>query len=102
MKLSAPKFSIRDLFLLVAFISIALGAGVGIFGIAEARSPNYPLRDYFRPLVFSAPYWIPCVFAAYALGRRKLSWGTFIVFGCVEAVSTFVTYQILYDGWLKN
>ena len=83
------QFTTHAIFKLVAFVAIAL-AGMAtstrfLWGGGEDR--GFVIRwvaDYSTKV---APYWIPLIFAAYVLGRRKISVPLLIAFAMAECVA---------------
>jgi len=53
---------------------------------------------FLRYATYSAFVWIPFVFAAYALGRRRVSIWFFLAFTAAEAIAVLLAIWI-YNGW---
>ena len=79
------QFSTSTLLLGMACIAIALGGGIAGWRIGVADDPNATIPHLFGAVVFMSPWWVPIAFAAYVLGRGRLTARTVVAFAVVEA-----------------
>jgi hypothetical protein len=85
-----PKFSTSSLFLIFAFLAVAF-AGVTFAGIefGDINPKWVPIN-----LAAFSPIWVPFAFAAYAIGRRKLTWPFIAAFAAAEAQAFALLHYI--------
>jgi hypothetical protein len=79
------QFRTSALLLTVAFVSIALGGGLADWRLYRAQYPQEPAWGLAVALVYTSPYWMPLICAAYALGRGKLTARAVMAFAALEA-----------------
>jgi len=80
------RFRLRTLLIAVAFVSICLGGVVWRWNLDHGN-----LNWFYRTsrIVSISPYWIPVVFGAYAMGRRKMTVPFICAFAVVEAAAVW-------------
>jgi hypothetical protein len=77
------RFSIRDLLWLTAFVAITCGGAIGALRLIHGN----PWRFLPPALMAYSPFFVPFVFAAYAIGRRRLSPWAILAFAAAEALA---------------
>ena len=92
------QFGTSAILLCTAFVAISLGSGLSVWKSAIGVHPGYAVTDVTKALLLLSPYWLPSVFAAYALGRRELSWRLVILFALAEVA--VVAVAIIRNAWL--
>ncbi len=85
-----PQFSIKTILLATAAVAITFA---GVSGYISLWSPFFT-AGYLPWNVFKCftPLYVPIVFAAFALGRKKLSVAMIIAFAVAQAVSLAILY----------
>ena len=79
------------MFLAITFVGITLGALVAWQGIINQF--NFPsLVTYVMNVGFNGPYYFPLVFAAYALGKKRLTMWIVVCFGICQLASVVWLY----------
>ena len=78
---------------MIAFLAIGLG-GI-LTQLHEYGTQYWLIHSALDPVVTSAPFWIPFLFAAYIFGRQELSGLVLAVFLIAEAVSIGAMYYWL-------
>jgi len=69
----------------------------------EAPTDILQLMEMFlRYAAYSAFIWVPLVFAAYALGRRRLSLWFFLTLTAAEAIAVLLAIWIYHGWWLTS
>lgn len=96
------QFSTKTLLLATTWVAIALFGVLAQVSIYESmhqgpliHQTRHPDRyDLFRAAFYSAkgysPFWIPILFATYALGRRRISLPATIAFAACESIAIIV------------
>ena len=86
-----PKFSTSSLFLIFAFLAVAF-AGLAFAGIefGDINPKWVPIN-----LAAFSPFWVPFAFAAYAIGRRKLTWPFIAAFAAANQAFALLHYIYL-------
>jgi len=79
-----------SLLLLIAFIAITLSA---IFGWAKVAD-DHRGGDLTKWIVFTSPFYVPAIFAAYALGRKSLTVSLIISFALAEVGAICIAYWV--------
>jgi hypothetical protein len=74
------QFGLSTLLLVVVFFSVWAGALVALW------KPIRPAESV-QMLIFLGPYWVPLVFAAFAVGRKSLTVWMVLAFSLSEAAS---------------
>ena len=87
-----PTFTIRDLLLAVTFVAITIGGWREVWNWTGI----YTMSTTGTVAILSA-YWLPFVFLAYVLGRRKLEWQTVGAYLLAEVVA--IIYAAWEQGW---
>src|SRR5437870_1699972 len=80
-----PQYSVKTILLATAAVAITC---VGLLGYRQICYGTF--TEFFQiteMLRFGAPLYVPVVFAAFALGRKKLSVSMVIAFAFAEAVA---------------
>jgi hypothetical protein len=89
-----PPFSTSTLLLLTAFVGISCGS----FLTLKWYFSYHDTFDWYvlalNSIVVAAPFWIAIVFAAYAIGRRRLTLPLIIAFAMTEVLA-FVSIKWL-------
>lgn len=67
------QFATATLLLTIACFSIALGGGLAGWREALANDAESSALHLIGALAYLSPWWMPIAFAAYCLGRRKLT-----------------------------
>src|SRR5215471_12944476 len=84
------QFSTAQIFQVITFFAIAFGGLFGwlqIFVLHNFRRTNVTIWDYLGNLVFYGPHFLHWVFAAYALGKRRLTIAMLVCFAVLEGAS---------------
>jgi hypothetical protein len=88
-----PRFSVKTILLVTAAVAITCA---GVIGYRSIWSPyftaGYMPWNVFR---YTAPLYVPIAFAAFALGRKKLSVPMIIAFAIAQAMALAVLYLVL-------
>ena len=87
-----PQFSVKAILLLTAAVAITCAGVLGYRQIAYASFTTFFRISYI--LAFAAPLYVPVVFAAFALGSKKLSVPMVIAFAFAEAVALWILYLV--------
>ncbi len=87
-----PQFSLLTILLVTAFAAICCG-GIGITAKwFAAELWNGPVWELAGTTFVYGSCWIPFVFAAYALGKRKLTWQIVGLFAIAELAAVGFLY----------
>jgi hypothetical protein len=78
------QFNTATLLLATAWGAIALGGGLAGWRAEMVNNSQATPVDLVKVLVFTSPWWMPFVFAAYALGKGRLTVKTTIAFAIAE------------------
>ena len=88
-----PQFSINAILLTTAAVAVTCA---GVIGYRSIWSPyftvGYAPWTVFR---YTTPLYVPIAFAAFALGRKKLSVPLIIAFAVAQAVTLAILYLAL-------
>ena len=89
-----PKFSTSTLLLVTAVVAIACGGIVAWRATMESGS-YFTLGYWFAAAGTHGPFWIPLVFIAFAIGRRKLTLLMVIYLAVCEAASVGISVVLI-------
>jgi len=94
-----PQFSTSTLLLLTAIVAIACG-GITAWHATMSYGSKFPWGYWFAAAATHGPFWIPVVFIAFAIGRRKLTLLMVIYLAICEAASVGIAFVLikLFDG----
>jgi hypothetical protein len=81
-----PRYSLRTLLILLAFVAISLGGMVWQW----RRSDGHLWFAQSAVIVSVSPFAIPTLFAAYAIGRRQMTVPFICCFAIAEAVALYL------------
>ena len=56
-------------------------------------------NDCFQQLAYTSFLWIPIVFVAYAIGRKRVGLRFIFVFTAVEALAVLIALWMYHGGW---
>ena len=87
-----PQFSVKAILLLTAAVAIACAGVLGYRHITYGAFTVFFQISYM--LAFAAPLYVPIIFAAFALGCKKLSVPIVIAFAFAEAVALGILYLV--------
>ena len=87
------QFSVKAILLLTAAVAITCAGVLGYRQIAYGSFTAFFRIPYM--LAFAAPLYMPVVFAAFALGCKKLSVPMVVAFALTEAFAIGVLYAVL-------
>lgn len=76
---------LSTLFTRLSFVGVLIGSLVAAWQCLQPmdQHPQMLLRD----LAFIAPFWLPAVVAAYAVGRRRIHWMLLLTLAAGEAAA---------------
>ena len=85
------QFSTKSMLWATAFVAVTI-AGIGplwqtLFGVVELRGVSSVLTYLWNYAVFMLPIFLPLIFAAYAIGRRSITWQIVLSFAATEVVA---------------
>src|SRR3989442_439898 len=86
------RYRLRTLLLVMAFACICLGGIVWRWKL-DAGNLNWFYRAV--GIVSGAPYWLPVVFGAYAIGQRKLTPPLVCGFAIAEAAAVYAVIWLI-------
>lgn len=92
------QFSISAILLTTTFVAIALGArrALDIVMVHFLNRPKVGWSEwYWQSLRISSVIWVQFVFAAYAIGRRRVTVPLLIAFAIAEGVSLAYIYWVM-------
>ena len=92
------QFSTSTLLSAVAFAGITLGGYVAVWRYVISLDSTAPRQTAFNlgaTFFAVSPYWMPLLFASYALGRRKLTAALIVVFALFEVAAFGSTIWML-------
>jgi hypothetical protein len=90
MRAMKPQFSVKTILLLTAAVAITCAGVIGYRQISGGAFTRAFMIRY--QLAFAGPLYVPAIFAAFALGCKKLSVPIVIAFAFTEAVAVGVLY----------
>ena len=88
------QFSTRSILLATAFTAAVCGVVVAYRHLPRARNYAFPWEVIALHFAFTAPLWIPGLFIAYAIGRRKFTVWLVVAFVLTELVALILSWRI--------
>ena len=94
------QFTTASLLLATAFSAIWIGGITVFWNIAEER--DVEVHFWTRGLMCYSPIWVPLVFIAYVMGRRKFSVPVILSFAAVEATAIGAVIWLYHHPWIPT
>jgi hypothetical protein len=85
------QFRISTLMLAVAVVAIAI-SGLLITSRFDVRNPLAAIPMLLGFIAFTSPWWVPCMFVGYAVGRASLTVRMVLALLPIEAIAIGIAY----------
>ena len=87
-----PRYSVKTILLLTAAVAVTCAGVIGYNRISGSAFTRAFMIRY--QLVFAGPLYVPVIFAAFALGCKKVSAPIVIAFALTEAIAVGTLYLL--------